>query len=59
MGRISQGQHPEGVPSEPLGWPPAPSRQQHPRGWGDVAAGLTLPEEAAALPAPPQKWLHF
>lgn len=59
MGCISQGQHPKGVPSEALGWPPAPGHHRHPRGWGDTVAGLTLPEEAAALPTPPQKRLHF
>lgn len=34
MGCTSQGQHRKGVPSEALGWPPAPSHQQNPRGWG-------------------------
>lgn len=54
-----QGQHPKGVPCKALGWPPAASHQQQLWGWGAVVAGLTLAEEAATLPAPPQKWLHF
>lgn len=54
-----QGQHLEGVPSKALRWPPAAGHQQQLWGWGDVATGLTLAEEAATLPAPPQKRLHF
>lgn len=48
----------QSVAGEALGSLPAPRRQQQqPRPGGMV--GLTLPEEAAALPAPPQKRLHF
>lgn len=60
MEPLPQGQHPESVPSETLVWLAAPRRQQQPRSGGmQPQAGLTLPEEAAALPAPPQKRLHF
>lgn len=51
MGCMSQRQHPKCVPSKVLRWLPAPGHQQHPWGWGAVAAGLTLPKEAAAPPS--------
>lgn len=55
MGCLSQGQHPEGVPSEALGWLPAPCHQQHPWPGGKWRRGSPFPRKrppSQLLPSP-------
>lgn len=45
MGRLSQGQHPEGVPSGALGWLPARCHQQQPWPGGRRRRGSPFPRK--------------